>query len=148
MLPSLACRGSYTIGSSLAFKPSKPRLSTRLYRLLNTTVVGVVLFALLAQAADIWSSWFVSFDSHVYESNPFTRDANFKFVMAHGCGIKLIWFCFYGLTAAVLYKALEKYDKKWAAIIGSFPLLWFTYEGFQAALHNVLLLSGWYVPGP
>jgi hypothetical protein len=115
---------------------------------LRSTVFGVLAFALLGQAADIWSSWLVCHDSHVFESNPFTRDANFKFVLSHGCWIKLIWFVFYGLTAAVMYKTCEKYDKRWAAIIASFPLLWFAYEGFQAAVHNCLLISGWFVPGP
>ena len=121
----------------------------RILAFFNSTAVGVFLLCVLASVADTWSSWMAGrADHHIYETNPLTRNLDFSFNLSHGIGVKFLWLVFYGLTGWVIWEVVKKYDRRVATLLAMLPWLVYSYVSFQAAVHNCMLVSAWYVPGP
>lgn len=108
------------------------------------TLLWSFVGSVFAQALDLVSS--LGFGPGFEETNPFSRYQDHSFHLWHGIGMKALFLLEFSLMAGVLYFSFQWYSKKFAALVASIPLLYYSALGLQAAFSNALLHTGWYAP--
>jgi hypothetical protein len=111
------------------------------------SAVGIILtaflFCLTVQCVDIISS--SGWGPDYTETNPFCRHADGSFWLAHAIGIKAIFLAEYTCAALIIYFVFRRLGKIYAAAVATIPLLYFALLSLDAAIHNFILHTGWYV---
>jgi len=103
------------------------------------------LFFLTIATLDMFSSVYAMSVPGVHESNPFTRDTNYRFLISHHIVYNLLWFVGLSGFAFSLYQALKDTSDDLAKIVSSLPFFLNTINGVGAIVNNIMHGLRWYV---
>lgn len=101
--------------------------------------------ALVAGTLDIVST-LLPMPPDMVETNPFARHPDGSFWPFRGVIVKGLWTAELALAGIVLYFCLRRLNETWAKVAAMAPLLFMSYHWVNAAITNVLISLGWYVP--
>jgi|SRR5579859_2660636 len=107
-------------------------------------IVYSLLFYVLAVSFDIFSSRHIP--QGCFETNPFLRDSAYQFIPIHAVVQYSFQFLSYLLVIAPAYLSLRRYSELVAQWTFAGVLIYFGMGSYFAAVQNVLLRFGWYVP--
>jgi len=99
-----------------------------------------------AQLADLLTS--LRLPKGFVETNPYTRYPNGQFCFIRGLADKALGLIVFGLFSLGVYWLFSKIDARIGLILSLAILFVFAFLAWEAAAHNLLIHTGWYVNLP